>query len=239
MSAELECPICSGQRFIDFRGRTAVQCASCHSLERHRILALVMQKEVIPKDATVLLLSPEKTTLMLLQQRGISAVTTADLYPEKYKALDPECKRIDLSSVDSGSWPDGIYDLIIHNHVLEHVPATLAYPIFHLFRMMKDSGLQVFSVPISSGHGSEDFGDLSDELRQQRFGQADHMRRFGRDDLMKTLGAIIQVEEPNLVADFPEEYLRKSAIPQHYWAGYSSAAAITLRKKDYLLRTTW
>lgn len=53
------CPICGGRSFRDFRGRSAVLCGDCGSLERHRIFGLfLMERLPTLADRSVHLLDP-------------------------------------------------------------------------------------------------------------------------------------------------------------------------------------
>lgn len=45
------CPICAGRQFQDFNGRVGAKCTSCHSVERERLLGLLILDRAIPASA--------------------------------------------------------------------------------------------------------------------------------------------------------------------------------------------
>jgi hypothetical protein len=56
---------------------------------------------------------------------------------------------------------------------------SIAYMLFHLYWMLSSRGRHVFVVPFTPGALEEYFQTLSSEERTRRFGQWDHVRRFG------------------------------------------------------------
>jgi phosphoglycolate phosphatase len=107
----------------------------------------------------------------------------------------------DLENINASS-----YDLILHNHVLEHVACAPASVLSELHRLLAPGGWQVFSIPIFPSRINEE--DLSPSLtadeRRLRFGQSDHMRAFGKNymDILNAaglelfdIGEIIRPEE--------------------------------------------
>ena len=151
----------------------------------------------------------------------------ADINPESYRFAD-KCRRIDLCDLEDQ--PSCEYDLIVHSHVLEHTPCNIAYSLFHLHRMLKDSGVQVCIIPFMSGKYDECYQDLSHEERNKRFGQFDHVRRFGKEDFSSHLGKIINLpSEFDAAKDFnPQNY--DANIPETHWRGLHVSTVLTLKK---------
>ena len=199
------------------------------------MMALVLEQMKKPKDSRALVVAPDKSTLMILRNCGVKSVVTADVQPERFRWLDPDVRFIDLADVDRDSWPSDAFDLIVHSHVIEHIPATMAYPLYELFRMQKDTGKQAAIIPIMSGSYDEDLGEVSVEDRQRRFGQADHVRRIGRDDLSETLGKIVKLSPVDFGAEFSEKALVQANIPRELWTGWNPSTVQVFSKNDYLL----
>jgi ubiquinone/menaquinone biosynthesis C-methylase UbiE len=78
--------------------------------------------------------------------------------------------------------PDGAFDLVICNHVLEHVP-DLDRALTELHRVLRPGGVAVLQTPFASGRAEtlEDPAITSDRDRLKFYGQEDHVRLFGRD----------------------------------------------------------
>jgi len=225
------CNICGNDNFIDMKNRKNVKCSECKSLERTRLLYMYLQKLTIKKNHKILHISPEKGIYnKLIKQVDQGNYTVADIDPERYKYAH-NCIKIDLCDLDN--LPSNYYDLIIHSHVLEHTTCNIAYTLFHLHRMMTLSGLHVCIIPFSPGKYDECFQDISDEERERRFGQHDHVRRFGREDIDLHLGKIMSI--PNIfdsTEHFSPDQLRKNNIPEKEWKGFHISTILLLKKYD-------
>jgi phosphoglycolate phosphatase len=159
----------------------------------------------------------------------------ADLDPRKYSFAE-RCLKIDLCNLDDQ--PSCEYDLILHSHVLEHTPCNIAYTLFHLHRMLKENGRHVCIIPFMGGKYDECFQDLSREERQRRFGQFDHVRRFGKEDVSSHLGKIINLPPCfDATKDFDIKSLCDANIPENHWGGFGIGTVVNLRKSDFRLQT--
>ena len=81
-------------------------------------------------------------------------------------------------------FPDGYFDYILHNHVLEHIPGHWKDHLMEFKRILHPGGTMVFTVPgprmsIETQEGGEMLA--SDEERFKKFGQVDHFKMFGGD----------------------------------------------------------
>jgi phosphoglycolate phosphatase len=186
---------------------------------------------------------PNFKILHLAPERGIYNRLKNIISPENYVTADfdpsrygfSRARKIDLTQMDE--WKSNEFDLIIHIHVMEHVPCNLAYSFFHLHRMLKDGGKHMFIIPILDGVYDECFDKISDEERTLRFGQYDHVRKFGRDGLLMTLGKFINLPDSfDATNDFSEELLLNSNIPKPYWKGMHGGTVFTLEKDSYKLK---
>jgi hypothetical protein len=232
MDDSMNCNICGTNEFADMKNRVAVRCRACNSLERTRLLWLYIEKYAgLHSGMRVLHIAPE----LGLYQRISNIVApanyhAADLFPELYK-FPNALRRIDLCDLE-GVEPD-YYDLIIHSHVLEHVTCNIGYTLFHLHRMLKPAGMHICVIPFMSGKYDECFQDLAPEERVRRFGQADHVRRFGIDDVDQHLGKLLNFSTNfDAELEFGAEMLTRYNIPKVVWRGLSPHTVLRLGKHD-------
>jgi len=86
-------------------------------------------------------------------------------------------------SVTEICFPPNMFDLVICSHVLEHVKAD-RQAIAELFRVIKPGGLAIIPVPIEwNSEVTEEQQGLSPSERAELYGEADHVRKYGRDYL--------------------------------------------------------
>jgi SAM-dependent methyltransferase len=92
--------------------------------------------------------------------------------------FQPADLKLDLEAIDL---PDASVDLIIANHVLEHVDDAKASR--ELSRILRPNGVLLCMVPIVEGWATtyENPDITTDEGRMLHFGQEDHVRFYGRD----------------------------------------------------------
>ncbi len=91
--------------------------------------------------------------------------------------------------------PDHSFDVIICNHVMEHIPDD-TQAMSELYRVMKPGGWAILQTPISGDTTFEDPTVQSPEERQRLFGQRDHVRIYGRDyeDRLRSVGFTVNVD---------------------------------------------
>ncbi len=151
----MQCNICGCSRFTDMPKRPAVRCADCGSLERTRVAALHVTEELKPASgAHILHFAPERGLSLMLREIGGPNYRAVDIDPDRYPGLG--VARFDLTE-DVFDLPRDRYDLIVHNHVLEHVEANYSAVLLRLARSLSETGTMLFSVPILPG-------DFTDEL---------------------------------------------------------------------------
>lgn len=234
---QCRCNLCGGEEFLEVKNRPVpTKCAQCGSLERTRLLWMYLQLLNLGKETRILHLAPERGLY-----RALSKIVseenyhTADINPERYRRHAPRTRRLDLTDLEAQ--PSNAYDIIIHSHVLEHVPCNIAYVLFHLHRMLAEDGTHMFIIPFMPGSWDESFQELPADVQTRRFGQHDHVRRFGRDDRQSHLGKIIRLPEVfDATKDFTEEELRAANIPENKWHRFSGGTVLRLKKSDYLLQ---
>lgn len=236
------CNICGGQKFVSFRNRGKVRCAHCRSHDRSRVLFLYLQRFAkLKKGMRVLHIAPERSLFDYIAKAVGSTYDPRDIDLERYRAFKQEgieVRYLDLCT-DTESLPDDHYDIILHNHVMEHIPCNVTAVLYHLHRSLAPSGLHMFSIPLPNAQSQESFEDLTPQEREQRFHQHDHVRIFGREDIHKTLGMLFELKDQlrlSLVDLFDVETLRSINIPKNRWHDFSGANLFMLRKNALKLK---
>ena len=182
------------------------ECPWCGALDRERHLLMYMRTaglfDSLPGMA-ILHFAPERRLSRLIEATKPARYIKCDLYPDA-----PEVERVDMLAIP---YPDKTFDLVIANHVLEHVTDdTLA--LEEIRRVLKPGGYAILQTPFSPKLHStwSDEGIDNDQARLQAYGQEDHVRLFGRDlfDLFAAVGLASRVRQhTEVVSEFdPEEY---------------------------------
>ncbi|MBC7103714.1 MAG: methyltransferase domain-containing protein [Parvibaculum sp.] len=181
---EHECTVCGyNGRFVaaGHPPRYDARCPECRSLERHRLLMLAFDRfHLIEEGKRVLHFAPEPVLQDYLRGRA-GEYKTGDLAPGR---ADFE---LDIEALDL---PDESFDIVIVNHVLEHVDDAKA--LAELYRILAPGGILISTVPIIEGWdvSYENAAITTKADREIHFGQNDHVRYYGRDlrDRIRTAG---------------------------------------------------
>lgn len=227
----MRCNICGGTEFVDMPKRPKVRCANCGSLERTRVAALHLSHNVKPQPgARILHFAPERGLSNLLREIGGANYRPVDIDPERYPGLDVQ--KFDLCRGVFSLAP-GSYDLIIHNHVLEHIECNYSVVLIRLANALSPGGTMLFSMPILPGHFSDELIDAPIEEKLERFGPMLHVRRFGADFLQQTIGMIFRIPERyDLTQSFSEAELVEASIPPHHWKKFTGASIFRVGRND-------
>lgn len=223
------CPGCRDWHdgLVRDRAGNARGCPRCGSLERHRLLAVLL---------------PALATLSATALRPVPATTPApehrvlDVAPSR--ALDPALDRlpgfrrmridfdpgadgrlVDVrASVTALPLADRSIDLLVCSHVLEHVPDD-AVAMRELARVISATGIGIVVVPIKVGVPTDEDPSAPAEERLRRFGQADHVRYYGDDfdHRLAAAGLAVSRLETSQVVD-PWLIDRLRLMPdEHFW----------------------
>ena len=190
-----KCPICSNvlRLYLPFgvKLRKNAQCPVCGSLERHRTLWLYIQehKDILgDQNIKILHFAPERAIF-----NKLSMIKGVDYYPVD---INPEHYGIrDVVDITNIQYEGNFFDLIICNHVLEHIPDD-AKAMSELFRVLKPSGKAIINVPFNKTLEVtlEDEKYNTPELREKYYGQFDHVRLYGKDYVKRLEKAGFHVE---------------------------------------------
>jgi len=165
------CPVC-GYRgaFSPVRFKVETWCPSCDSRPRHRLLKLWMERGMrLAPGAEVIHFAAEPWVRGWIEARG-ARYRTADIN-DRFEL------RLDITAMDL---PDASADMIIANHVLEHVDDAAALAEMH--RVLRPGGQAVITVPMIEGwETTYEQPGLDEAQRRLRYGDPDHCRFYGRD----------------------------------------------------------
>jgi len=160
--------------------RENVLSPSTLSLERHRLLWLFLKNETdfFTVQHKVLHFAPEQAFYKRFKELKNLDYTTTDL---NSPLADVKADICDLP------FQDNSFDVILCNHVLEHIPDDTK-AMSELLRVMKPGGWGIFQIPqdLSRETTFEDNSITDKKQRAKVFGQYDHVRIYGRD-YFKTL----------------------------------------------------
>src|SRR5688572_23883978 len=184
-------PLCEGE-FRCWVGREGSDvCRWCESFGRHRLLWLYLrrQTEELGDWSNLLYFAPDPYLDWLRRRSRINCVTTN------------LCGRgVDVhADITRLPFATGTFDAVICSHVLEHVPDD-ARAMRELFRVLKRGGEALIQVPLNRANRfTDESPDETDPLeRERRFGQFDHVRRYGSDivDRLIAAGFVAQLVSP-------------------------------------------
>jgi hypothetical protein len=189
----LKCPLCNGdfsqflpvgidvpilkeKQVVGGGFRLNAACPRCRSEDRERLVFLYLKfvrPEVLSQPVTLLHVAPEPSLAAALRRYPNISCLSADL---NSPMADVQMDITDIHETDE------TYDVIICNHVLEHIEDD-GKAMRELCRILKPGGFAILQVPISFVM-DETFEDrtIRDPVERERaFGQRDHVRLYGKD----------------------------------------------------------
>ena len=220
----LECPFCGGhfRRFrpagFDYpilKEKEVVGasyhlddvCPRCFSNARERLayLYLKARTNLFTGQLTVLHMAPEPNIARLIKAQPNLKYVTADLFEPNVMT------RFDVMQLP---FADHTFDVIICNHVLEHVPSD-HQAMVELQRALKPGGWALLQVPIALAleQTIEDPTAKTDADRIRLFGQNDHVRLYNRNDYVARLtNAGFKVTVSDYARELPAEERQRFAL---------------------------
>ncbi|MCF7568836.1 methyltransferase domain-containing protein [Sabulilitoribacter arenilitoris] len=169
--------------------RNNVLSPSTLSLERHRLLWLYLKNETnfFSSEKKILHFAPEQAFYKRFIKMKNLDYTTTDLNSPLADVKADICNL---------PFKDNSYDVILCNHVLEHIPDDIK-AMQELYRVLKPNGMAILQIPqdLSRAETFEDDSITDKKERAKIFGQYDHVRVYGRDyfDKLRSIG--FKVEE--------------------------------------------
>ena len=207
--------------------RNNVLSPSTLSLERHRLLWLYLNNETdffqseLDTDSSL----KQPKSFKLRDAETNSVLKVLHFAPEQafYKLFRNQ-KNIDYTTTDLFSpladvkadicnlpFSDNSYDVILCNHVLEHIPDDTK-AMQELYRVLKPGGMGIFQIPqdLKRETTFSDDSIINQKERAAIFGQYDHVRIYGRDyfDQLRAIGfKVVEEDYTNKIApELVEKY---------------------------------
>lgn len=176
-------------------------CPKCESNDRERHLKLYCQTLGIDRlmaGARILHFAPERHFANFVAAAGPGEHLKADLFPTA-----ADIQKVDMLAMP---FPDATFDVVIANHVLEHV-ADDRRALFEIHRVLRPGGLAILQTPYSAMLKTtfEDINIVSADAREHAYGQSDHVRLYGQDifERFVAAGFVSRVENHEAtLADF-------------------------------------
>ena len=202
-----KCPICGCEKrkFLPYgygKVREDALCPKCLSLERHRLLWFYLMNNCgdrIKALPTILHIAPEVCLMNQFKRIYKSA-------PFSYITADLESPLADMHfDVQSIPMEDNNVDIIICNHILEHVESD-SKALSEMYRIMRPGGMGIMLAPIDYSRQTtfEDDTITDPKQRAELFGQYDHRRVYGRDYLKRLSATGFEAEEIDYAAEFSD-----------------------------------
>jgi len=191
---ERECPICRYKGFFlsyGVQNRPEASCPKCGSLERHRLIYLMLMQDgqCIFTGKDVLHFAPEQCLEDLARQ-------TANLY------VSADLLRCDVDvklNITNIGLRDNTFDIVICNQVLQDVWDDAA-ALKEIFRILRPQGTAIINVTMVDGWENtfEDEQIASSPDRYKYFGYDEIVRLYGRDFRGRTerAGFVSQIFQP-------------------------------------------
>lgn len=163
-------------------------CPFCGSIDRGRWVDFVLKSFTdiySHQGRKIMHFAPEKIISEKLERQNGKDYYTCDIRKGAGKY------QVDITNIP---FRDGMFDFIIVNHVLEHIPDE-ARALRELKRCLKNTGTLVLSFPIATDANTfEDASVKSASDRRRFFNQEDHVRLYGKDYLARMEGHGLRVK---------------------------------------------
>jgi SAM-dependent methyltransferase len=161
-------------------------CPRCNSGYKERLLYLYLQHcESMfgprMRELSVLHVAPEWSLRKVFASESFAQYVRCDLNSPLVDL------RVDVTAIP---FPDQSFDVLICNHVLEHVPDDRT-AMKELYRVLRAGGLAVLQVPFTEALDEsverDDAIEMTNSQREMHFGQWDHIRIYSRRDYCERL----------------------------------------------------
>ena len=183
-------------------------CPFCFSADRERLVYYYL------KNKTDIFKSERRSKLLHIApgeslKKALKSYSSVDYISGDIKSSLADIE-IDITDI---KFNDNCFDVIICNHVLEHVLDDRK-AVEELFRVLKPGGWAILQVPISKKHTEtfEDFSIISPEEREKYFGQKDHVRVYGKDYKERLENVGFEMELYDIKKDLSVEEIKKYGL---------------------------
>ena len=200
----------SYRKFLPYGYQNLRQNALCPgtlSLERHRLLWLYLDRKTsfLTDSIRVLHVAPEQVFYKKFKSFSHWDYTTTDLHSPLADV------KADICALP---FEDNSYDLILCNHVLEHIPNDLK-AMKELYRVLKPRGTAILQVPLEEDRENtfEDDSITDQQERTRIFGQYDHVRIYGQDYYKRLQEVGFEAIPMDFIKEVTEDDIQHFALP--------------------------
>ena len=184
-------------------------CPGTLSLERHRLLWLFLERNTtfFNDRLKVLHFAPEQPFYKKFKSIKNWNYITCDLNSPLADIKADICK-LPFKKFE--------FDLIICNHVLEHIDNDFM-AMEEIYRVLKKNGIGILQVPIDESLSItfEDKTIIDPKIKSELFGQYDHVRKYGKDfyDRLKSVG--FKVKKIDVQKNLSEKEIKEYSLPKY------------------------
>jgi len=179
------------------------------SLERHRLMWLFLKDKTnfFTEKLKFLHIAPEYCFIKIFKGMKNIDYTTGDL-------ISPWADvKMDVHNIP---FEENSFDVVICNHVLEHVDDSNKV-MREFYRVMRPGGWGIFQVPIDNNNPNtiEDKSVTDPKERERLYWQSDHLRLFGRDYGDRLSKAGFKVTESDYINELDSKLVERYALPKN------------------------
>ena len=186
--------------------RTNALCPGTLSLERHRLLWLYLNSNsnIESQFLNVLHVAPEQVFFKKFKKFKNWTYTTTDLNSPLADI------KADLCNLP---FKDETYDLILCNHVLEHIIDDIK-AMKEIYRVLKTGGKAILQIPLDmeKEESYEDHTIINPKDRSKHFGQYDHVRIYGMDFFKKLSNIGFRYEKIDFTSKLSDREITKYGL---------------------------
>lgn len=153
-------------------------CPNCGSLERNRRLWLLLEREFLVPNSTILDFSPSRCLYRKLKKIKDINYQSTDLSGDFIADYQYDITNLKIE--------DNKFDLVICYHILEHIKDD-SKAMNELYRVLKLGGKALIQTPFKEGAIYENDAITAEKERLEHFGQEDHVRIYSVSGLQERL----------------------------------------------------
>lgn len=183
--------------------RTQYGCPWCGASDKERLVYSYFERktEIFSETPLALLhIAPERNTMRVLRARKnikYMAGTKIEGDPRYADGRYEDALDLDVTQLP---FPEASFDVVICNHVLEHVLEDTT-AMREIYRVLKPGGFAILQVPVTrvQQQSIENPSATSRDDRVRMFGQVDHVRIYAEEDYLarlRTAGFRVEVVSP-------------------------------------------